>query len=917
MSRSDPEKIARERAKAELAKRAAMAEKKAEAEEDFLAFVRMMWPVLEPETPLVEGWLLDMQCLPYEAEIITENGSVEIGRYVESGCDARVLSFSHQTGKPEWKSVAVRQKSSGKPLIKIMLCDTLLPVTDDHPVFVKGRGYVRASEVRVGETVLRVRQLRKAVSALARGRTEPILQPPLPLPARHKNGPRPQATRLCRMWDCFFAGFAGDKILWPGLRRPSPTQTGNGQMPALRGQKKLGINPVPAMREQSSHNRIRVLLRTMWRSCVANLGQNAQILRPGVFWSSQPRREQYQFCPWEMDGQISYRVLAGQAGSPQAGRQGLFALPRSQRASYASYRPQPAQQRDVQPCDALPSVPPSATWNAEEIYTVVESDVLAVERDIRVPAAVYNLAVEGNHNYFAAGVLVHNCDVLMAITDDHLTRVCINVPPGSAKSSLLNVFWPAWEWGPQNKPHFRYLSISYSTSIPERDNVRFARVINHPVYRRCWGDRFKITREGMELVENDSTGWKRVTSTGGGVTGWRGDRILLDDINNPTNIESEEVRVTSTKFIREIMPDRLNSLAKSAIINLQQRTHQSDATGTLIEHGKGYAFFCVPMEFDPLRIGRGVLRRNDDGSIAEEWIDPRALGPDGRILAGLTTNRRGEPEVTFGSPMAKAEGALCWPARFAPGAVADLKKEKGSYAWDSQYNQMPGIRGGSVIKRDWWKLWQGDFPDLGTVIVSLDTAVEMNETNDFNACTVWGAFAGLQGEPLLLLLDAWKERMSLADLVAKVNRTCKERRADYLLIEHKTRGRDVSDELLRLGASQSYQTVLVKPQGDKMSRLRAVEHLFSGDTLRHASGLVEYVGGLVYAPDKGWAEEVIAEVASFPYGSHDDYVDSVSQCLSWVRRNGVVLRKAEFDEMEDERKQYRPTPKMPYAIGGR
>ena len=86
------------------------------------------------------------------------------------------------------------------------------------------------------------------------------------------------------------------------------------------------------------------------------------------------------------------------------------------------------------------------------------------------------------------------CDVMMAVTDGHMTKVIINVPPGSMKSSLLNVLWPAWEWGPQNMPHMRYLSISYSTSVPERDNIRFARVIQHPTYRKCWGDRFTVTR---------------------------------------------------------------------------------------------------------------------------------------------------------------------------------------------------------------------------------------------------------------------------------------------------------------------------------------------------------------------------------------------------------------------------------------
>jgi predicted phage terminase large subunit-like protein len=508
------------------------------------------------------------------------------------------------------------------------------------------------------------------------------------------------------------------------------------------------------------------------------------------------------------------------------------------------------------------------------------------------------------------------CDVLMAVTDGHLNRVNINVVPGSMKSSLLNCLWPAWEWGPQNMPWLRYLSASYSTGIPERDNIRFARIVNDPVYRLCWGDRVKLTREGSEVVENAKTGWKRVTSTGGGTTGWRGDRILCDDLNNPNNVESEDVRGSTNKWVREIMPDRLNDLGKSVVINLQQRTHEDDATGTLIKYGQGYEFISIPMEFDPLRISRVVMRRNEDGEADQVWTDPRALGADGKMLAGLTTNQRGEPRVLPGSLMAKAEGTLCWPERFPPDLVRALQAEKGQYAWDSQYNQIPGVRGGSIIRKDWWRLWSRDeYPELGTILVILDTAVEEGTQNDYNACVVLGAFAGEEGEPLVLLLEAWRARLPLAELVERVAVTCRRRKADYLLIEHRTRGRDVHDEICRIYQDGAWITVLVKVETSKVARLKAVEGLFSGDYRKDAAtGIETWDGGVVYAPDKDWAQDVIDECASFPYGAHDDYVDCMSMGLGWIRKNGVVLRKIEFEMQELERKRYRKPMGVPYAI---
>lgn len=516
------------------------------------------------------------------------------------------------------------------------------------------------------------------------------------------------------------------------------------------------------------------------------------------------------------------------------------------------------------------------------------------------------------------------CDVLMAVTRGDLTRVCINVPPGSSKSSLLNVLWPAWEWGPCNRPSLRYLSISYSTAVPVRDNLRFTRLLKHPVYQRCWGDRVKLQRDGAEWVGNDKTGFKMVTSVGGGTTGFRGDRLLLDDISNPIDVESDIVRNTTNKFLREVMPDRLNSLDRSAIINLQQRTHQNDATGTIIEFGQGYEFVCVPMEFDPMRISRVVLARDEDGEPEDVWVDPRSLDEHGRQLKGLSVNKRGEPIVIPGSPMDKAAGELCWPERFDPDSVAALKIEKGPYAWSSQYNQIPGVRGGAIIHRDWWKTWlSDDYPEIGTVVVSLDTAIELKETNDYNAVTAWGAFEGENGEPQFLLLEAWRDRLPLADLARRVAETCRSRRADYLVIEHKTRGRDVHDEIVRLYQHSQWQTVLLKPDGDKVSRLKAVSHLFSGDVRKLPDGKdaegndqfrLDWFGGVVWAPDKGWADEVIEETAAFPYGAHDDYCDSVSQALGFARKNGVVLRKVEYDEEELARNRFKKQLRVPYSI---
>jgi hypothetical protein len=133
------------------------------------------------------------------------------------------------------------------------------------------------------------------------------------------------------------------------------------------------------------------------------------------------------------------------------------------------------------------------------------------------------------------------------------------------KSLLVNVFWPAWEWGPCNMPYLRYVAFSYSDTLTTRDNNKMVRLIQSPGYQQLWGDRFKMVKTGERRIENDQTGYKIATSVGGVSTGERGDRILLDDPHNVIKAESDLEREKTVRFVRESMSNRLND-EQSAIV---------------------------------------------------------------------------------------------------------------------------------------------------------------------------------------------------------------------------------------------------------------------------------------------------------------------------------------------------------------
>jgi predicted phage terminase large subunit-like protein len=169
--------------------------------------------------------------------------------------------------------------------------------------------------------------------------------------------------------------------------------------------------------------------------------------------------------------------------------------------------------------------------------------------------------------------------------------------------------------------------------------------------------------------------------------------------------------------------------------------------------------------------------------------------------------------------------------------------------------------------------------------MSWDTAFEKNNRADYSACTLWGVFykdddTGTS-QANIILLNAFRDRMEFPELKQRAIEEYKEWEPDSVIIEKKASGAPLIYEMRAMGIP--VQEFTPSRGNDKISRLNAVSDLFAS--------------GRVWAPGTQWAEEVIDEVASFPAGEHDDYVDSVSLAMMRFRRGGFV--RTLLDE-EDE-----------------
>ena len=478
------------------------------------------------------------------------------------------------------------------------------------------------------------------------------------------------------------------------------------------------------------------------------------------------------------------------------------------------------------------------------------------------------------------------CAHLEAVTSGQITRVLFNVPPGAMKSLLVNVFWPAWEWGPQGRPWLRYLSASYSEDLTVRDNRRCRAVIGADLYQSLWGDVVQIDPR-QDATGNYATmakGWRIATSVGVG-TGERADRVIIDDPHSVKTADSETIRSATLQWWREVIPTRVNDPATSAFVVIMQRVHEADVSGDILEQG-GWTHVMIPMRFDPHR-------------------------------AWQTTIGSGDPRRT--------DGELYWPQRFPEWTVHREERVMGPFAVASQFQQSPTPRGGGIILREWWKVWPPEgqedswthvvpdgngrmiqraiYPDLDYVLLSVDTAYTMKEENDWSACTVWGSFNDASRNPKIILLEAWRERLEMRALVLKIIDTARRRKADGVLIEAKASGLSVIQEMRRLMQNGEFTIFADLPKGDKVARLHAVSAAFSD--------------GLVYAPSRKWADMVIDECASAPRSKWMDLCDTVSAGVKKLRELGVVQHA---DEAEDERlglmrlTERRPTVREQYGV---
>ena len=230
-----------------------------------------------------------------------------------------------------------------------------------------------------------------------------------------------------------------------------------------------------------------------------------------------------------------------------------------------------------------------------------------------------------------------------------------------------------------------------------------------------------------------------------------------------------------------------------------------------------------------------------------------------------------------------------WPEYWKMDELEKVKAALPVAKWNAQWMQQPTSEEGAILKREWWRTYDSDdIPPLHHVIQSYDTAFLKKETADYSAITTWGIWYPSDDEGAnLILLDAIKGRYEFPELRRMALEQYKYWNPETVIVEAKASGLPLTYELRKMDIPVTNFTP--SKGNDKHARVNAVAPLFES--------------GMIWAPNQKFAEEVIEECAAFPYGDHDDLVDSTTQAIMRFRQGGLISHPEDYVDEIKEQKQ--------------
>lgn len=435
--------------------------------------------------------------------------------------------------------------------------------------------------------------------------------------------------------------------------------------------------------------------------------------------------------------------------------------------------------------------------------------------------------------------------LLEAIARGEKDRICVNMAPRMGKSHLVSYYYPAWFIA--NYPDKKIMMVSHTADLAVDFGRKVRNLVGSEKYQELFPDiALSADSKSAGRWNTNHGGEYFAVGVGGAIAGRGADLLLIDDPHNEQDIINGNLDIFDKAYEWYTTGARTRLMPGGRVAVVQTRWATNDLTGRL----------CRDMTMN-------------EGADQYEVVEFPA------ILEKEEPDEEGNTTLVYKS---------LWPEQWPLDALLRTKASMPAFQWNAQYMQNPTSEEGAIVKREWWRVWEDERPPLCDFIVQTwDTAFEKSSRADYSACTTWGVWYpesapddSTTGRANVVLLDAFKDRMEFPELKKLAFEKFKEWESlgvpMTLIVEKKASGAPLIYELRQMGLVVGEYTPS-KGQ-DKIARLNSVSDMFAT--------------GMVWAPQTRWAEEVVNEVAEFPAGQHDDYVDAVTLALMRIRQGGFI-----------------------------
>lgn len=370
-------------------------------------------------------------CIVEGTLVNTAAGLVAIENLQIGTSSGKILSLNLKESRLEYRELQAVASREADGVYRITTeSGRVLEVTGNHRIFVGGQ-YRPASSVSPGESVVRLLQGGVCPSCLSgdevhcqRAHGSLLQQGLLGVASRSEECEGVRGVRNTCEAERSLPGCEVLRELPPSTAgKEDGTRTSAEGLPNLRG----GI--------LSQVARWREVRRLLWQKVFGDRSFQADVggLQPQVEGRSYTVAEAAPFC----------QGVSGDASADSGTRrQPVRGVCKAGDAACSPHRQLADEQCCIEPCDAMCGVSQQVAcgegWQAE-------LDVVALVERVHAQARVYDIQVEENENFFAGGVLVHNC----LIIDDPLKS------REEADSRLIRD--KLWDW---------YASTAYTRLMP-------------------------------------------------------------------------------------------------------------------------------------------------------------------------------------------------------------------------------------------------------------------------------------------------------------------------------------------------------------------------------------------------------------------------------------------------------------------